>query len=558
MAYYQEVEELTVNLVQIPSINNTEGERVLAEYIANLIRGWDYFHRHPDQIWEVPIENDPLGRINVFALVKGEKEPSRRTVVIHGHVDTVGVEDFGSFVDCAFDPLKLAKQLEREELTQEVRNDLKSGEWMFGRGALDMKSGLAVHLAVLRKMSESAESFSGNVLFMANPVEENQHTGVIHALSFLQELKEEEGLEYTIALNTDCFTPAFPGDTNKYIYMGSVGKLLPCFYIVGKETHVGQCFAGLDPNLIAAELVKRIDLNATLCDEYDGAYTLPPATLKMSDLKPTYNVQTPLAAFLYFNYFSHQRSVREVIDQLKAIAVEAFQSAIDHTNTQNQLYCRQTGNTFAPSPYHPKVVSYEEFYREVSSTLGEDLRGKLAELTKKLQAERTDPRLICLAVVEEVRRLWSNKDPIVVVYFSPPYCPHNTVGTQTARGRAVRETVQQLAQEAGRRYGESFKIEHFFPALSDSSFLALDDDEASIDALVGNFPEWHTIYPVPVGLIRKTNIPALTFGVCGKDAHCWTERLYKPYSFGILPEFIEITTRAFLAKRPGKSKERSS
>jgi len=49
-------------------------------------------------------------------------------------------------------------------------------------------------------------------------------------------------------------------------------------------------------------------------------------------------------------------------------------------------------------------------------------------------------------------------------------------------------------------------------------------------------------------LIQKTDIPALTFGVYGKDAHCWTERVYKPYSFGILPEFVETAVRAFLAQ----------
>lgn len=31
-------------------------------------------------------------------------------------------------------------------------------------------------------------------------------------------------------------------------------------------------------------------------------------------------------------------------------------------------------------------------------------------------------------------------------------------------------------------------------------------------------------------------------GVYGKDGHKWTERVYKPYSFGVLPKLIQETT----------------
>ena len=37
-------------------------------------------------------------------------------------------------------------------------------------------------------------------------------------------------------------TSEFEGDENKYVYIGTVGKLMPSFYVVGKETHVGESF----------------------------------------------------------------------------------------------------------------------------------------------------------------------------------------------------------------------------------------------------------------------------------------------------------------------------
>ena len=48
--------------------------------------------------------------------------------------------------------------------------------------------------------------------------------------------------------------------------MGTVGKLMPTFYVVGKETHVGESFKGLDPNQITAQIISRINLNPEFCD----------------------------------------------------------------------------------------------------------------------------------------------------------------------------------------------------------------------------------------------------------------------------------------------------
>lgn len=548
MSYFTEVEALTLELVKISSINNTEGEKILAEHIAGILRSWDYFRQHPSQVWEVPLENDSLGRKNVFALVKGNQQPAAATVILHGHLDTVGVEDFGSLQDAAFDPGKLTCRLMEEKLSEDVRADLLSGDWMFGRGAVDMKSGVAAHLAVLKHLSEQVETFAGNVLFMANPVEENQHTGIMEALPVLQGLAAKENLSYVVAINNDYTAPLYQGDPNRYIYLGAVGKLLPCFYIVGKETHVGNCFAGLDPALISAEILKRIDLNTELCDVYKGEMTLPPTALKAADLKPTYNVQTPLAAFLYFNYFTHDQSSREVLAGLKEIAKEAFAASIDYVETQHKKYCGKAGVPFISPGFKPKVLTYEELYREVKAEQGETITSRIRELVARLTAEGKDSRLICLAVVEELKHCHSDPDPVVVVYFSPPYCPHNTVKGQNANERSLIKEIEDLTREFENRYGEKFLVRQFFPALSDSSYLNMEEDEASIQALINNFPEWHTIYPVPVKLIQQTNIPAVNFGVYGKDAHSWTERVYKPYSFQILPELVEAAVLSFLKK----------
>lgn len=55
-------------------------------------------------------------------------------MILMGHIDTVGVDDFGSLKEYAFDPERLPEVLRQMDLGEDVRRDLDSGEYMFGRG----------------------------------------------------------------------------------------------------------------------------------------------------------------------------------------------------------------------------------------------------------------------------------------------------------------------------------------------------------------------------------------------------------------------------------------
>ncbi len=69
-----------------------------------------------------------------------------------------------------------------------------------------MQSGIAVHLANLLHFSENLETLPGNVLFMVNPDEESQHSGILASISELNRLKKEKQLHYLAAINTDFIT----------------------------------------------------------------------------------------------------------------------------------------------------------------------------------------------------------------------------------------------------------------------------------------------------------------------------------------------------------------
>jgi arginine utilization protein RocB len=138
--------------------------------------------------------------------------------------------------------------------------------------------------------------------------------------------------------------------------------------------------------------------------------------------------------------------------------------------------------------------------------------------------------------------------PTVVIFIAPPYCPRNTLKTEIPGEQALWDKVQGVLNKKSKENNETYKLLHFYTGLSDSSYIKMDDDEKSVRCLVENFPDFKSIYNVPVDLIQELNIPAFTFGALGKDAHKWTERLHMPYSCGILPGIIMDLTESVLSE----------
>ncbi|HSQ33475.1 MAG TPA: M20/M25/M40 family metallo-hydrolase, partial [Peptostreptococcaceae bacterium] len=246
------LKELALDLVAQESISGTRSEGDMARLVYNKLSEVEYYKQNPEHLSLVPL-NDKLDRYAVCALMRGKIESSR-TLLTVAHIDTVGIDDAGSLKEYIFNPYEYTKRLDPDALDEDSRNDLLSGEWLFGRGIMDMKTGLAMQMSLLEHYSEK-EDFEGNLMLLAVPDEETNSEGAIAAIPFANRVIEKYNLEPIAVLNCEPDFAAYPGDYNKYIYLGTVGKLLPGFYIVGKETHVGESLSGLNANLIAGELL---------------------------------------------------------------------------------------------------------------------------------------------------------------------------------------------------------------------------------------------------------------------------------------------------------------
>ena len=189
---FDKVKQLTEEMVAIPSINKEPGgESAVARYIQDFYMSLPYFQAHPEQVKCFQTKNDFVVRHSTLAYVKGTKGNSNRTVILIGHIDTVGVDDFGTIREYAFRCEELpAKLRETFVLPQEVIDDIESGEYLFGRGALDMKSGVAGHMYLIQYFSEHPEELDGNLLAIGECDEEDNSKGIITALDLLEELAD--------------------------------------------------------------------------------------------------------------------------------------------------------------------------------------------------------------------------------------------------------------------------------------------------------------------------------------------------------------------------------
>ena len=416
---HDEVERLTKEMVKIPSVVKTSGEEDVARYIYDYYNDIEYFKENKDHLVIQETIDDEIERYNTIAMVRGKK-PSNKTIILMGHIDTVGVEDFMELKDYAFEPDKLIEGLKKMKLSEDIMKDIESGDYMFGRGALDMKSGVAGHMYLMKHFAEYRDELEGNVIAIAECDEEDNSHCIISALKILKKWKEEYQLEYIAAINADYSTPYHDKDENRYIYFGTIGKLLPSIFVTGKETHVGQAFGGFNPNSLIAEINRNIELNPELCDISHGEVTVPPTSLKQRDTKVGYTVQTPLSAYSYYNFFTHSMTPKDVIEKVKYKVKLSFDKTIEDLNQSYMKYCELGNHVYTKLPWESRVYTWEEFYNELYTIHGERFDIYLHNFSVELHKSNPsmDLRDFSVTVIQEALKWSIDKSPLAIIYYS--------------------------------------------------------------------------------------------------------------------------------------------
>lgn len=533
------IEELAIELTRIPSVVGTPGENDITSYIMGLIKTLPYFRLNPEKAFTAPVKGDSLGRSSVIAIVDPPGRPKGALLLI-GHTDTVGTSDYSGLKDLAQDPPRLAEALKLQELDDAAACDLASGDYIFGRGIFDMKAGVAALICLLSDLSQNPGALERSLVFAFLPDEEGGSLGMLAAVEAAAAIAESKGLRYSAAIDTDYMTGRYPGDCKNYVYLGSVGKLLPAFYVHGSPSHVGEAFRGLDANLVASHIMRRIDLNPDLCDVAEGELTQPPISLRLKDTKQEYSVQTTGGSHLYFNFSTHFSEPDEVLSRMVAEAEAAMEDALAELDARHAAFLKASGLPPQALPFKARVMTYSELAIEVDVQTGGRLNEIVAEFEKGDGRDEADPRDFSLGLVMHVHKHLMDQSPKVIAFFSPPYYPHINVSGADSEERALIAAVEKAAEEVSGGFGYEIAVRRFYPYISDLSYCRLPKSEGAIDALTRNMPAWGRRYNLPLDAISRIAAPVVNIGPYGKDAHKPTERLCRKYSLDAMPELLRL------------------
>ena len=316
----EKLRALLCELVSWDSRTLTEGERTFAPKLEAKLKRLDYFGDNPDHL---ELHDAGLGRQTVTALYKHPE--ATETIVLISHFDTVQTEEYGVLEPLAFNPEELTRELleHKDELPEAARIDLETGKYLFGRGTMDMKMGLALHMSMIEKAS--IEKWPINLLLTSVPDEEVNSAGMRVAVKELVRLRDVHHLTYKLFLNGEPSFAQGPGDTKEYIYSGTIGKIMPSALFYGKETHVGEPMRGITANYIASFLTQLMEWNPIFSETVLGETTPLPVSLQQKDLKTQYSTQTPYRAAALYNVFLLKRNAAEIMDLFEEVAKEAME-----------------------------------------------------------------------------------------------------------------------------------------------------------------------------------------------------------------------------------------
>lgn len=205
-----EVVNLTAQLIKINSENPINDESEVVTFLTNKLDQWDISYM---------LHDVQKGRQNIIATLQGKRE--RPPLIYIAHMDTVPAGE--GWTKKPFEPV------------------IEEGK-LFGRGACDMKGGLAAALHALKRVKELAVEPPGDLIVIATVDEEGP--GMMGAAKLI-----EDGY-----IPQDSLVIA-PEPSNLEIVRVHKGVIWYELIAYGKMSHGGNADRGIDANHALAEAI---------------------------------------------------------------------------------------------------------------------------------------------------------------------------------------------------------------------------------------------------------------------------------------------------------------
>lgn len=542
------IKETLLGYVAAASTSNSPAERVAEKYFVEYFAKQDYFAEHTEYYGAYPIKDDAFDRAAVWAMAKGEGD---ETVVMIHHYDVVTVEDYKNLKAFAYSPEELEKELEKikDGFGDEARVDLDSGKWLFGRGVCDMKGGGSIQMALVSEYAKRAAKgqFTGNVIVIGVPDEENLSAGMRAAVVLLKELKDRYRLEYKLMINSEPHQRK-EADTGVFS-LGTIGKMMPYVYVRGYLAHAGKVFEGLNPVNVMSEIVRNTEVNFSFSDVKVGEAAPPPTWLYLRDGKESYDVSMPISVKGCLSVLTLDRSPKDVMEEFRKVCEDSFERVIKDMNRNFEKFAEATGKAERRLPWENKVSDFSQLCGEAQDSYGEEFNKKYEDKIKSLGDEiRGGEKTLIEANFELVDFVYDfihDLAPRVVIGMIPPYYP-NVSCAVTGNKEEMDGFSGKLKKFVQGEFGQKYSEEYFYTGICDLSYCGVVKREETEESLKRSMPFFGNIYSLPLKEMEETSMPCINIGPWGKDFHKLTERVYKEDLYERTPAILDFAIMSVL------------
>lgn len=228
----EEIVGFLQGLIRIPSV--TGSEKAYQEHLAGVLGGmgfkvdmWDadeeeLKNKYPGYFFSRMFAPPLKDRPNVVGTLKGRG--GGRSLLFNGHADVVSPEPVANW---KHDPWGA---------------DIEDGK-VFGRGACDMKGGIAAHIMAARILRDEGIELKGDLIIESPIEEEGPGTGTLAC--------QARGYRADAGIVTE--------PTNNRIMTSFVGGVYPMIFIEGRASHATMSWEGVDAvekAMVVVEAVK--------------------------------------------------------------------------------------------------------------------------------------------------------------------------------------------------------------------------------------------------------------------------------------------------------------
>ncbi|MDT6941065.1 M20/M25/M40 family metallo-hydrolase [Brucella pseudogrignonensis] len=541
----QHVEKLALRLVGWNSETGTPGEATFSDHLVAVLKEIPYFQQNPDNIRTIASHGDQLTH-NVVALVRGK---GKHTLALAGHFDTVATDNYHELKSLACESLKLKDALiadlsKRSRSAQEDRalEDLLSGDFLPGRGMLDMKSGLAVGIACAEKFAED-EDRNGNLLLVFTPDEERESRGMRSMRNALPAIARDFDIEIAAAINLDVTSDQGDGQEGRAVYAGTIGKLLPFALVIGLSSHASYPYEGVSAQAMAAGILARFEGNAALADRDENDISPPPICLEAKDLRDGYEVTTPERFWIALNWLYHAMTAEELFERFKNEVLAGATQAVERFSAQSEAFGKLIGKRPGAIPAAPKLITFEQLRLIAAEVAGDKFEALYSEQEKRL-SHIDNPLSVSRQLTEWLVGVAHLSGPAVVVGFAGLHYPASHLDEKQANDRAFKQAIDATMQQFENFADQALVWKPYFQGISDMSFLGqatLGQDLVSLNTPVARLVD----HPASDAL----RFPVVNIGPWGREFHQKLERVHAPYAFEILPQVVSLIAEEFLSKR---------